>query len=173
MATGGIAAFIQIAETLIKLTKELRTCIRKIQYAPKEVADLHLEALNFSASLQWFHDLADTWVKSIEGSADKEARNHHLEGLIRVCRTVEKGFERLLVKCSRNSTQNSRLQQYIDRVRWYLWQRHVTGLRLSVQTAKLDIGLFATFLMCEDQRKRIRELEKHSREVPQELRQRM
>lgn len=111
VVTGGIASFIQIAETLMKLTKELRKCIRNIRYAPKEVTHLRLEASNFSLSLQWFHDLAVTWLKSIEGSTDQDTRNHHFNGLIRECRTVEKGFKSLLVKFFWNNTQTSRLQE--------------------------------------------------------------
>ncbi|KAI1481206.1 hypothetical protein F4774DRAFT_61290 [Daldinia eschscholtzii] len=55
---GGLAAIMQLAGSMVKLTKELRVCVRTIRSAPKEIRYFMLETSIFTDQLCYFHDVA-------------------------------------------------------------------------------------------------------------------
>lgn len=173
LVVGGVASFIQIAATLTSLTRKLKRCLRILRYAPKEVEQLRREMSEFSFCLQWFGDQAHGWLQKLEGSPKKARIKKHLTRMEEGCKAVVGGLKTLLRKLFLNRSQNSSLEAFIDRIRWYFREPQVKGLRLGLQSTKSSVTLFMTLIIFEDLTRTIKELEGRLQEVPQELKMRM
>ncbi|KAI1463959.1 uncharacterized protein F4812DRAFT_453294 [Daldinia caldariorum] len=55
---GGLAAMMQLAGSVVELTKELRVCVRTIRSAPKEIEYFILQTYIFTNLLCYFHEVA-------------------------------------------------------------------------------------------------------------------
>jgi len=173
LAVGGVTSFLQIANTLTSLTKELKRCIRILRYAPKEVKQLRHEMWNFSLNLQWFDNLANECLEEMEDFPEKTTRLQQLDAMLKECKMIVNGFKKFLRRFFVAKSQSSSFEVFVDRIRWYFRQSQVIGLRLALESTKSSISLFTTLLMLETLVKKIAQLERALKEVPQELEQRM
>jgi hypothetical protein len=168
-ALGGIAAVIQIADALTRLTSEMRLYLHTVRYAPQEVQQFHLDLSNFSTSLRMFYEKSETWLQELEESPEKEIRKDHVAGLIKECKAVKLGFEELLSRFFVEPSQLPSIYGFLDRIRWYFRKTLVAGLKLSLESAKSSVMLFVMLQMCESLQKRVFELQRALQEVPKDL----
>src|SRR4051794_17645720 len=92
---GGVAAILQISDCLTTSVRRLRHCIKTVRYAPQEVKQVRDQVSVFTTSLQLFYDYSVEFLNDMEDSLPRKTRRNLIAGLIRQCRTVQKGFEEL------------------------------------------------------------------------------
>lgn len=168
---GVISSFIQVADSLTRTTSQLNEFIRAIRHAPKEVEFMRREASMFSSNLVWFQQQLGPWFESLKDESEKRTREEHVQGILQQCKTVDKGFRKLLENFFAHKPQQSRIQEWLDRIRWYLKQHQVTGWRLSLCYAMHCVNMFITLTMSDTLMAKIRELEAAAKRVPEEFRQ--
>jgi len=173
LAVGGVASIFQIAQTLTSLTIELKSCIRVLRYAPKDIKELRQEMLNFALNLQMFDKLVKKSLEKLEGSPEKANRVKHLNATLKQCKTVVKAFNKLLRRFFVNKSQSSSFEVFVDRIRWYFRQPQVQGLRRAFESAKSSVSLFTVLLILEAVMVKIARLERDLQEVPRELKDQM
>lgn len=170
---GIVSSFIQVADSFTRTTSQLKEFIRVIRHAPQEVEFMRQEASTFSTSLVWFQQQLRPWYEGLKDLSEKRIRKEHVKGLLWQCETVDKGFRKLLDKYFADKTQQSRIQEWLDRIRWYFRQPEVAGLRVSLCCVMRSVNMFITLAMFDTLMARIRELEAAAKGVPGELREQM
>ncbi|KAF1961946.1 hypothetical protein CC80DRAFT_200531 [Byssothecium circinans] len=166
---GVIVGGFQIADSIVKVAKELRRCIRNVRYAPQEVQRFRHELLTFAYSLRTFEKTSNKYLVGINDVFEIKERKEHVEGIVEQCVAVKYGFEELLSRFFNSPETVPRTLKSWDRIRWYFRQEQVAGLRLSLESAKSSVMLFIIVHMYEDLVNQVRELEQRSQEVPKEL----
>lgn len=168
-ALGGVASIIQIADVVLRLSKEFQHFCFTVRHAPQELDNVGLDLSSFSTLLHMFHEKSDTWLISLHESREKEAKKRHIANVVRECKAVKDGFTALLKRFFANHMQLGGTYSAVDRVKWYFRKPLVKGLKLSLEGAKASIMLFLMFQIIEDLQKRVHELQMALQEIPKSL----
>jgi hypothetical protein len=166
---GGVAGGIQLADAFLKLASKLRHCIRTVRYAPQQIHQFRLDLSNFSASLRMFVETSEKGLKYLTKPRERERRVRYIKGVLEECKVVKQGFQQLLSRFFGDVIELPSFHGYLDRVRWYLGRTSVSGLRMSLESAKSSITLFLTLHTVECLHRKIDKLRKKSQEIPQVL----
>ncbi|KAI1653352.1 hypothetical protein F4813DRAFT_259566 [Daldinia decipiens] len=151
---GGLAAIMQLAGSVVKLTRELRVCVRAIRSAPKEIEGFILETSIFTDHLCYFHEVAKESA-AVMSEHSKAKRAELIQKILRQCKSVKRGFARL-VQCFTdvNGVDTAPLNTFWARLLW-LWKRpDVPELRLNLQSATANVTLLCNLFMFEELRRR-------------------
>lgn len=166
---GGVAAFTQLASTLTKLSSKLRHCVESMRCAPQEIEHFRQELIIFAGSLRHFKSLCDDWLNGMAASPKKDEHERYVAAIITECKLVVKGFKTFKDKFFGPNTPPITLD-WIERLKWYLRKKELTGLTLSLSAAKGSVSLCTTSVICENLIKRIEELVRENKEISRELR---
>lgn len=177
-AAGGVAAFMQIAESSLRLSRHFHDFLRNNRNAPREIETLQLQLSNFSQCLTQFHLIAEEWLNDMDESREKRKLSKRFASLEKECMAVKTGAKELRMRYFPNSSQPVNEPSFLYRVRWYFQKTMVVTLNIMLESAKSSIQLFLTLHIVEVLRKRVTELESalkqhqqhQSPEGPEELR---
>lgn len=147
---GGLAAIMQLAGSVVKLTRDLRVCERTIRSAPKEIRYFILETSIFTDQLCYFYELANKSA-AVMNEHSKAKRAELVQKILRQCKSVKRGFARLVRRfIDVNGVDTAPLNTFWARLLW-LWKRpDVPELRLNIQSAIANVTLLCTLFMFEE-----------------------
>ncbi|OTB15162.1 hypothetical protein K445DRAFT_124257 [Daldinia sp. EC12] len=157
---GGLAAIMQLAGSVVKLTKELRVCVRTIRSAPKEIRYFMLETSIFTDQLCYFHDVAKESA-AVMNENSKAKRAELIQKILRQCKSVKREFARLVRQfININGRDTTPLSTFWARLLW-LWKRpDVAGLRLNLQSAIANVTLLCILFAYEESKRKDADSEK-------------
>ncbi|KAI0108137.1 hypothetical protein F4814DRAFT_426923 [Daldinia grandis] len=147
---GGLTAIMQLAGSVVKLTRKLRVCVRAIRSAPKEIRYFILETSIFTDQLCYFHELAKKSAAAMNEDS-KAKRAELVQKILRQCKSVKRGFARLVQRfIDVNGADTTPLNTFWARLLW-LWKRpDVPELRLNLQSAIANVTLLCNLFMFEE-----------------------
>ncbi|KAI1800682.1 hypothetical protein F4811DRAFT_556618 [Daldinia bambusicola] len=147
---GGLAAIMQLAGSVVKLTKELRVCVRTIRSAPKEIEDFILQTSIFTDLLCYFHEVAKESA-AVMNENSKAKRAKVVRQILRQCKSVKRGFAHLVRRfIDINGADTASLNTLWARLMW-LWKRpDVPELRLNLQSAIANVNLLCNLFTFEE-----------------------
>ncbi|KAI0844690.1 hypothetical protein F5Y00DRAFT_273615 [Daldinia vernicosa] len=151
---GGLAAIMQLAGSVVKLTRDLRVCVRAIRSAPKEIRYFILETSIFTDQLCYFHEVAKESA-AVMSEHSKAKRAELVQKILRQCKSVKRGFARLVQRfIDINGADTALLNTFWARLLW-LWKRpDVPELRLNLQSAIANVTLLCNLFMFEELRRK-------------------
>ncbi|KAK8088070.1 hypothetical protein PG997_003031 [Apiospora hydei] len=173
-ALGALSSILQIANSLIDSTRELRRSIKTAKAAPKEMKYFYNEASIFTLLIETFHDLAKDAPKPTELEAVRK-RDRLLGNIEQQCDVVRDGVEELVSKFDR-TYNNTRVMIVWARVLWVIRRPDLEQLQLQMNDTKMTLNTLTLMLQWEDaksrgNRERIRRLKRQLKEAREGMEQ--
>jgi hypothetical protein len=139
----GAAAF-QVAGQLTSMAKEIRSCVRTIRAARKEIRPVIDDITNFAGLLRTFNHINSMDAAcSLLHKAKAEQLDVHI---VQQSQKVHSAFRHLLrqLRPLRTSRSASYWRVFRASVLWYLRQNNLKSLRRELKSAKLNLCLFVS-----------------------------
>ncbi|KAI1339692.1 hypothetical protein F5Y15DRAFT_66956 [Xylariaceae sp. FL0016] len=155
-----LASFGQVTGFLLRITRDLKRCVKTVRKAPEEVQFLACEAVNFTGTMTFFQEIAKEASDMIEDQAKKkggeyrsrkEQRVEMVQSIKQQCDCVLMGMERLVERFKKVIDEgNSSLENWWLRVMWFLDKPGVDALRLSLGNAMTTVNALSTLFLLEE-----------------------
>ncbi|KAI5860301.1 hypothetical protein GGS23DRAFT_599670 [Durotheca rogersii] len=145
----GLTAIVQLTGCMIRLTKDLRVCMKTVRSAPKEIEYFIRETSIFTDQLRYFYSLVGESAGESDGK-HKRGRASLVRKIVRQCRYIERDYTDL-VNCfvEVNGADTSPFHSIRARILWTWRKPDVPGLRLSLHSATANVMLLCNLFAYE------------------------
>ncbi|KAK8055430.1 hypothetical protein PG993_000657 [Apiospora rasikravindrae] len=154
-ALGALSSILQITNSLIDSTRELRKSIKTAKAAPKEMKIFYTEASIFTLLIETFHDLAKDAPKPAGLEAIRQ-RDRLLGNIEQQCDVVKDGVEELVSKFDRTygGGSGTRVMTVWARVLWVIRRPDMEQLHLQMNNTKMTLSSLTLLFQLEDAKQR-------------------
>jgi hypothetical protein len=149
---GGTAAIFQLGQYFLGASSELNELIRILRKAPKEIQLLRQQISSFSANLMYFSELIKPWLDDLKDSEMKKSKEEDVKGIKAHCEEVRQEFEDFFQAFPLPDGKQSRVENWLERLRWYIRQGRVSGLRDSLWGVCTAVTFFMTLVSFDNHR---------------------
>ncbi|KAK8095886.1 hypothetical protein PG999_013908 [Apiospora kogelbergensis] len=158
-ALGALSSILQIANSLVSSTRELRRSIKVAKGAPTEIHAFHNETIFLTTLIRTFHKLARDAPEPTKRKKLRE-RDILLAYVQQQCDMILDGVTELVNKfidthgAGGGNSSSVKVMTIWARVLWVIRRPDMEELKLSMNETKLNLSLLTNLFMWEEARRK-------------------